>query len=206
MTVLQTIHSIDELESLYGPVNPISLSKETPFLTPEYRRWIDASRFFAIASSGPEGLDCSPRGDSKEQLFQVLNDTTVMFPDRRGNNRMDTLRNIVADPQVALLFLIPGINETLRIIGDATISTDPELIDRFEVVGKKPITVIVVNIRSVYFQCARALSRANLWDSTQHISRGDVPTAGQMTKAAAPDFDAETYDSELPTRQKSTLY
>ncbi|MGI9463795.1 MAG: MSMEG_1061 family FMN-dependent PPOX-type flavoprotein, partial [Aestuariivirgaceae bacterium] len=131
---------------------------------------------------------------------------TLAIPDRRGNNRLDTLRNIITDPRIALLFLIPGINETLRINGQARIVTDPELIDSFAVGDKKPATVIIVEVGSVYFQCARALKRAQIWSPDTHAHREDVPTAGQMTKAAAPDFDADTYDAELPARQKATLY
>ncbi len=200
------ISTLNDLVGLYGTVNKHSLVKETPALTVEYRRWLERSRFFAIASSGPEGLDCSPRGDARGELFRLLDDRTLAIPDRRGNNRLDTLRNIVADPRVALLFLIPGINETLRINGRARISTDPDLIDSFAVDDKKPATVIIVDISSVYFQCARALARAQLWDPDTKANRQDVPTAGQMTEAASPSFDADTYDSDLAARHKATLY
>ncbi len=200
------VTSIAALEALYGPPNPGSLTKVTERLTPEYRRWIEASPFFAIASAGPGGLDCSPRGDAKGQLFRVLDDSTILIPDRRGNNRLDTLRNIVTDPRIALLFLTPGIEECLRINGRAAVTVDPELIDSFAVGDKKPATVIVVEIEAVYFQCARALTRARLWDPDIRLRRGDLPTAGQMAKSALPDFDAEAYDRELEARQKSTLY
>lgn len=200
------ITSLEALEALYGKVNPNSLAKETSGLTPEYRRWIEAAPFFALASAGPGGLDCSPRGDAESELFRILDDRTLAFPDRRGNNRLDTLKNILADPRVALLFLIPGIDETLRINGRATITTDPELIEAFAVGGSRPATVIVVEIDAVYFQCARALARARLWDPEARIDRAAVPTAGQMTRGAAPEFDAEGYDTALPARQKVTLY
>ena len=206
MSASHTITSLAELEALYGPVNPNSLAKETPRLTPDYRRWIETAPFFAIATSGPGGLDCSPRGDNADGLIRVLDDETLVFPDRRGNNRIDTLKNIVADPRVALLFLIPGINETLRINGRAEISTDPDLIESFAVDGKLPATVIRVAIDAVYFQCARALVRSRLWDAEAQVARGAVPSAGEMTRAAKPDFDAESYDAELAGRQKKTLY
>jgi PPOX class probable FMN-dependent enzyme len=206
MTSSHTITSLSELEALYGPVNPNSVAKETRRLTPEYRRWIEHAPFFAIATSGPDGLDCSPRGDRTGELIRVADDRTLLFPDRRGNNRIDTLKNIVADPRVALLFLVPGINETVRINGRAEISNDPDLLESFAVSGKPPATVIRVAIDAVYFQCARALLRSRLWAAETQFERGDLPSAGEMTRGANPDFDAGDYDAELPGRQAKTLY
>ena len=200
------VTSLSALEALYGKVNPGSLTKETDHLTAPYRGWLEQAPFMAIASAGQAGLDCSPRGDAQGQLFRVENVTTIAVPDRRGNNRLDTLRNIIDDPRVALLFLIPGINEALRINGRASISTEPSLLDSFDVNNHKPATVILVAIEAVYFQCARALVRARMWDSSAHVKRSDVPTAGQMHKSANPEFDAASYDADLAERQKSTLY
>ena len=206
MSNSNAVTSVEALEALYGTVNRNSLDKETTSLTPEYRRWIESAPFFAIASAGPGGLDCSPRGDVPGQLFRILDDRTLAVPDRRGNNRLDTLRNILSDPRVALLFVIPGINETLRINGRATITTDPELIEGFAIGDKRPATVLLIHIDGVYFQCARALARAKLWDPQAQVGADMVPTAGQMTKGAKPDFDAESYDAALPARQRETLY
>lgn len=200
------VTTLDELAALYGAVNPNSLRKEVPQLTSAYRSWMERSPFVAIATSGPGGLDCSPRGDPAGQLIRVLDEQTIALPDRRGNNRLDTLRNIVADPRVALLFLVPGVNETLRVNGRARLTTDMTLREPFAVAGKLPVTVIVVSIEAVYFQCARALMRSSLWDVTKHIARGDVPTAGEMSKSADETFDAATYDAELLPRQKASLY
>jgi uncharacterized protein len=200
------INTLPELLALYGEVNPNSLRKEAPQLTPAYRKWVEAAPFFAVATSGPGGLDCSPRGDAPGQLFQVLDDKTIAIPDRRGNNRLDTLKNLVADPRVALLFLLPGITECVRINGRATLSTDPALRQRFDMDGKLPVTVIVVAIDTVYFQCARALMRSRLWDPSSHAQRSDIPTAGEMTKSAMPEFDAESYDAALLKRQLGSLY
>jgi hypothetical protein len=200
------IVSLEQLAALYGETNPNSLKKELPRLSPEYRRWIEAAPFFAIATSGPGGLDCSPRGDPSGHLFHVLDERTLLIPDRRGNNRLDTLRNILADPRVALLFLAPGINETLRINGRARLSTDPALIARFDMAGKLPKTVIVVAVEAVYFQCARALARARLWEEGARIDRARMPTAGEMTRSAVPTFDAAAYDAGLRARQKETMY
>lgn len=203
---MSDVTTLEQLAALYGAVNPISLAKEVTHLTPAYRRWIERAPFLAVATTGPGGLDCSPRGDPAGQLMRVIDDKTIAVPDRRGNNRLDTLKNIVADPRVALLFLLPGINETLRINGRARLTTDEVLRASFAVEGKLPVTVIVVTIETVYFQCARALMRSALWDPATQVKRGDVPTAGEMTKAADRAFDAETYDAALLPRQKASLY
>ena len=206
MSSAHIVTSLEDLEALYGRPNPNSLAKETAQLIAEYRRWIENAPFFAIATSGPGGLDCSPRGDIAGQLIRVLDDRRIAIPDRRGNNRLDTLRNIITDPRIALLFLIPGTNETLRINGRASISTDPELIDGFTVDGHRPATIILLEIDAVYFQCARALVRSRLWDPHARADPGNIPTAGEMTRGALPDFDADDYDRKLPARQKTTLY
>ena len=200
---MNIIKSIEELQKIYGEVNENALKKETSQLTTEYKKWLEKSQFFAIASCGPIGLDCSPRGDVRGKLFKIINDKTIAFPDRKGNNRLDTLKNIVIDNRVSLLFFITSINETMRINGKAIISTDPELLTKFTVNNTKPKTVMIVTIDAVYFQCARALVRSDLWREKGIVN---VPTAGQMTKGAAPDFDADTYDAELKDRQQRTLY
>lgn len=200
------ITTLEQLSALYAVASPVSLLKQTQRLTPEYRRWIEAAPFFAIATSGLGGLDCSPRGDRPGDLFHVLDDASIAIPDRRGNNRLDTLKNLVADPRVALLFLLPGINECVRINGRARLTTDEALRQSFSMDGKLPVTVIVVSIEAVYFQCARALLRSKLWDVTAQIARSAVPTAGEMTKSGVPDFDAASYDAALPKRQLGSLY
>jgi PPOX class probable FMN-dependent enzyme len=205
-TGVTTIETLEQLAALYGEAGAISRTKEVHQLTPEYRRWIESAPFVALATSGPGGLDCSPRGDRAGELLHVLDSKTLAVPDRRGNNRLDTLRNIVVDSRVALLFLIPGIDETLRINGRAVVSTDPPLIARFTKDGKSPRTVIVVSIESVYFQCARALKRAALWACTEHRDLSHVPTAGEMIKAIDLLFEADAYDAALSERQSSTLY
>lgn len=199
------ITTVDELESLYGQPPERSLIKETPRVTEPYRRLIEAAPFLAIASVGPEGMDCSPRGDAAG-FVRILDDRTVAIPDRRGNNRIDTLRNIVRDSRIALLFLIPGLDETLRINGRAHISTAPDLLESFEVDGKQPQTVIIVAIETMYFQCARALKRSRLWDPALHRDPKTLPTAGQLVKSVVETFDASSYDAELPGRQARTLY
>jgi len=199
------INSVAQLEALYAAPAQVSVGKELPSLNEHYKKIIAASPFFTIASAGPEGLDCSPRGDDAGFVF-VLDDQTLVIPDRRGNNRLDTLKNIVVDPRVALLFLIPGYNETLRVNGQAYLTLDNSLLERYTVNNKKPQTAIVVNIERVYFQCARALKRSNLWDSSLHIDANTLPSAGTLIRSAMEEFDSDAYDEHLEDRQAKTLY
>ncbi len=201
-----TITSLPELEALYGEVNKAALLKETDRVVPEYRAFIEAAPFAALATSGPEGLDCSPRGDGPG-FIRVLDDKTLLLPDRRGNNRIDSLRNIVRDPNVALLFLIPGIGETLRVNGRAVISVEPGLLESFSVEGKLPKSVLVITVESMFFQCARAIIRSELWSPARHVPRESLPSAGQMLAALTNnEAGGEAYDKALPERQHSTLY
>jgi PPOX class probable FMN-dependent enzyme len=166
---------------------------------------IEASPFAAMATVGPEGLDCSPRGDDLS-VVRIADDKTVLMPDWRGNNRIDSLINIVRDPRVALLFLVPGSNTTMRINGTAVVSVDPALIGSFEIDGKHPRTVVVVTINEVYFQCARALLRSQLWNSERFVEPTSLPTPGTLLKAAKADFDKDTYDGEWPGRAAKTMW
>lgn len=206
MAHFSRVSSLEALTALYGEINPNSLRKEVPALTPEYRRWIEAAPFMAIATSGPGGLDCSPRGDTAGQFLKVLDDTTIAIPDRRGNNRLDTLKNLMGDPRVGLLFLIPGIGECVRVNGRAIVTVDPLMRALFAVQGNLPVTVIVVTVESVYFQCARAITRARLWDQASQLHPSAVPTAGEMTRSGDATFDAVSYDAALAERQRKTLY
>ncbi len=206
MTDTHKITTLEELQTLYGKPAQASLDKETDHLTDTYKRWLAHAPFYAFASQGDDFLDCSPRGDKQGELFKIADPKTIMQPDRRGNNRIDTLKNIIENPNVALLFLIPGVGETLRIKGNATITTDPKLLESFGENGKPPKTVIIVKIDKVYFQCARAIKRSALWEKVPEHNLDTVPTAGQMIKAADQSFDAESYDAILPKRQAETLY
>lgn len=202
-----SITSLAALEALYdqSPAEA-SILKETDRIVPVYRALIEVSPFAALATRGPEGLDCSPRGDGPG-FIRVRDDRTLLLPDRRGNNRIDSLRNIVRDPQIALLFLIPGLGETLRVNGRAAISVEPSLLESFSVDGKAPKSVIVITVEAVYFQCARAIARSNLWNPQKHVARSAVPSAGQILAALSrSNFDGEAYDRALPERQRATLY
>jgi uncharacterized protein len=165
---MSIISTVDELESIYGKPVAVSLVKEVNWITPHYRAYIEASPFAVLASAGPEGLDCSPRGDVAG-FVRVHGTRTLMLPDRRGNNRVDSLRNIVRDPRVALLLMIPGVGNTLRINGRAHLSTAPDLLASFAIEGKAPRSVIVMAVDAVYFQCTRALLRSELWNPARHV-------------------------------------
>lgn len=206
MTNPHDVTDMARLEALYGEAVPRSIDKEIGHLNAHYRAFVEAAPFVALASAGAEGLDVSPRGDAAG--FVAVEDShTLLLPDRRGNNRIDTLRNIVADPRVALLFLIPGIGETLRINGRAKISVDPALLDRFLFDGKLPRTVLVVTIERVYFQCSRAVVRADLWNPGKHLDRRALPSTGEILEALSKDrFDGRAYDAELPVRVATSLY
>jgi PPOX class probable FMN-dependent enzyme len=166
---------------------------------------IEASPFVALATVGPEGLDCSPRGDIGG-VVRVIDEKTVQMPDWRGNNRVDSLSNIVRDPRLALMFLVPGSTTTMRINGRGVVSNDEALLASFEMDGKHPRTVIVVTIDEVYFQCARALIRSELWNPDNFVDPKNLPTPGLMLKAATEDFDDETYDREWPGRAAKTMW
>jgi len=199
------ITSVDELTAIYGAVSEASTAKVTRSLTPAYRRMIDMSPFVALATVGPEGLDCSPRGD-RGTVVRIEDDRTLALPDWRGNNRVDSLMNIVRDPRVALMFLIPGSNSVMRINGRAVVSVAPDLLQSFEMDGRHPRSVIVITIDEAYFQCARAVMRAELWDVEKQIAADSLPTPGEMLKAAKEDFDRETYDREWPERAAKTMW
>ena len=203
---MKIISSIEELNTIYGAgLSPASVTKVTKQLTPLYREMIEISPFAALATVGPEGLDCSPRGDLGG-VVRVIDDETLHLPDWRGNNRVDSLSNIVRDPRLALMFLIPGSNTTMRINGTAVLSVDPGLTESFEVDGKHPRSVIVVTIGEVYFQCARAVMRAQLWNPDRFLDPASLPTPGTLLKAAKADFDRDTYDREWPERAAKTMW
>jgi len=200
------ITDADALQALYGAPGEASLKKEVDHVHPHYRAFIEAAPFAVLATSGPGGLDASPRGDPAG--FVVVEDEkTLLLPDRRGNNRVDSLQNVLADPRVALLFLIPGVGETLRVNGTARISVDPALLARFEMDGKLPRSVLIVDVQTVYFQCSRALLRSRLWDAAAQVPRSALPSVGRvLSDLTAGTFDGVAYDRDLPARVASTLY
>lgn len=195
-----------ELEQLYGAVAKPSLTKVTDHIHPAYRPFIEASPFVALATSGADGLDVSPRGDPAG-FIHIQDAKTLLLPDRRGNNRIDSLRNILMDNRVSLLFLIPGIGETLRIRGTAEIRKDPDLLARFSVNNQLPKTVLRITVESVFFQCSRAIIRSKLWDSATHIERQALPSTGSiLSMISQSEIDGSAYDAALPERLRTTLY
>jgi uncharacterized protein len=200
------ITSIEQLQSLYGEKLPTSVIKEIDHINDGYRKLIEAAPFVAIATSGPEGLDCSPKGDAPG-FARILDDKTLAIPDRPGNNRIDSFRNIMRDPRIALLFLIPGIGETLRVNGRASISIDPDLMQSFSVGGKLPRSILIVHIESIYFHCSKAIVRSKLWEEATKIDRKSLPSTGTIiAELSSGKFGGEVYDREAPERIKAQLY
>jgi PPOX class probable FMN-dependent enzyme len=200
------VATIEELDAIYGAPAEAAIIKEIDYISDHYRAFIDKSPFVVIATVGPEGLDCSPRGDPPG-FVRVADKKTVMIPDRRGNNRVDALRNVVRDPRCSLLFLIPGIGNTLRINGTAEIINDPALNESFAFKGKLPRTVLKVTADSVYFQCPKALVRSRLWSQDAQILRSELPSSGEILEALTQGrFDGKTYDANYPKRLEETIY
>jgi len=202
---MSVIATIEQLEAIYGYPNDASTVKVADRVTPAYRILIDQSPFAVMATCGPEGLDCSPRGDLPG-FVRVDDEKTLMMPDRRGNNRVDSLRNIVRDPRIALLFLIPGSGSTLRVNGRAYVSADADLLASFRMDGKAPRTVIVMTVDEIYFQCARAIVRSDLWNPDKR-DPGSLPTPGQILAEMSDNrVGGEDYDRAWPERARQSLW
>ncbi|MBI3703538.1 MAG: pyridoxamine 5'-phosphate oxidase family protein [Rhizobiales bacterium] len=200
------ITTMEQLQALYGEKMPAAVVKEIDHINGGYRKLIEAAPFVAVATSGPEGLDCSPKGDAAG-FVRVLDDKTLAVPDRPGNNRIDGFRNIMRDPRIALLFLIPGVGETLRVNGRAAISIDPELMQSFAVNGKLPRCVLIVHIDSIYFHCSKAIVRSKLWDEKTKIDRACLPSTGTIiAELSQGRLGGADYDKAAPERIKAQLY
>ena len=200
------ITTMEQLQTIYGEKVPASVVKEIDYVSGAYRKLIEAAPFLAVATSGPEGLDCSPKGDPAG-FVRILDEKTLAIPDRPGNNRIDGFRNIIRDPRIALLFLIPGVGETLRVNGRASISIDPELMQSFAVNGKLPRCVLIIHIETIYFHCAKAIVRSKLWDESTKIDRKSLPSTGTIiAELSEGKLGGEKYDREAPERIKAQLY
>ncbi|TIS17411.1 MAG: pyridoxamine 5'-phosphate oxidase family protein [Mesorhizobium sp.] len=203
---MSLITSVEQLEALYGLPGEASVVKELDHVIPEYAAFIEASPFVALATCGPEGLDCSPRGDHAG-FVRLLDEKTLMMPDRRGNNRADSLKNIIRDPRVGLLFLVPGSGTTLRVNGRAHITADAELCASFMVDGKPARSITVIAVDAVYFQCARAIVRSELWNPAKHADPKSLPTPGQILELTSRrNINGAAYDKEWPERAKKTMW
>jgi uncharacterized protein len=200
------IHDVSELSDLYSPALERSLRKQIDHLDDYCRAFIAASPVVIVGTQYGASADNSPRGDMPG-FVKVADDHTLLIPDRRGNNRLDTLRNIVRNPAIGLLFLIPGVHETFRVNGEAFISRDPVLAEQFAVQGKAPRTVIVVAVKEAYIHCSRALVRADLWNPAKRPDPKTVPSMGTMLAAHTCGFvDAQAFDDDAKTRVPATLY
>ncbi|TKC86225.1 pyridoxamine 5'-phosphate oxidase family protein [Trinickia terrae] len=198
--------SVEQLEAIYGAPSERALWKEIPYLNEDYRVFVEASPFIVLASVGPHGTDCSPKGDAPG-FVKIVDERTLAIPDRPGNNRIDNLRNIVADGRVSVLFMVPGVGETLRVNGRATVTDDAALLESFAVDGKLPRTAIIVHIDTAYFHCSKAIARSHLWKPERQVERSTLPSAGQMHKRLCNrEFDAEAYDKDSAERLPSMLY
>lgn len=206
---MNKITSIAELEAIYGKPVERALWKEIDFISDQYRQLIEASPFLILATHGENGVDCSPRGDPAG-FVRVVNEKQIMIPDRRGNNRLDSLKNIVLNPEVGIIFLIPGVGETLRLSGKAEILIDTKLCESFEIQGKPASSVLSIQVEKAYFQCQKAIARSKLWDMDSQIERSLLPTAGEMAKyfsqLKGEEFDGEAYDKNYPEHMKKTIY
>lgn len=206
MSCYGALSTVEELEAHYGVPGEASMLKVAGRITPQYRRFLEASPFFTLATAGPEGLDCSPRGE-RGGLFRILDERTIAIPDRRGNDRIDSLRNIVRDPRIAILFLIPGSVTTIRLNGTAIVTADADLRASFEKDGKTPRTVIIVTVEEIYTQCGRAVLRAELWNAAHHVDPKSIPTAGDILKERSEGaFDSERYDREWADRAAKSMW
>lgn len=204
---MHAITTIAELEAIYGQPGEASTAKVATFITPHYRAFIEAAPFCALATSGPEGLDCTPRGDAAGALVRVQDERTLLMPDRRGNKRIDSLKNIVRDPRVALLFLIPGSQNALRVNGRAQLSAERDVLASFAVDGKAPRIVIVIGVEAVYFQCGRAIVRADLWNPLKHVADGVLPSAGEILADLSDGrMGGAEYDRGWAERAKGSLW
>jgi PPOX class probable FMN-dependent enzyme len=190
--------TIEQLETIYGEPHERSLRKEIPYVNEDYRAFIELAPFAVLATAGPEGLD---------GFVRIIDEKTLAIPDRVGNNRIDSLRNIIVEPRLALLFVVPGVGETLRVNGRGRISNEAALLESFAVDGKLPRTVVLVDVDAVYFHCSKALARSRLWDPARHIERSRLPSTGSILKRLSGDtFDAVKYDLELVERLRTDLY
>ena len=207
---MHKIDSLEKLEQIYtNPVPERSIWKEIDHVNALYRQFIEASPFLILASSGEHGVDCSPRGDPPG-FVRVVSPKCIQIPDRRGNNRLDSMRNIIANPNVGIIFLIPNVGETLRVSGQAEILTDAALCESFAINGKPASSVLSISVDKVYYQCQKALARSRLWDPESYIERERLPSAGQMAKhfsaSHGAEFDAESYDAGYAEHMKKNMY
>ena len=208
MEVLEsvTVTALDQLADLYARPSDRVLRKEIDHVDAVGRAFIARSPFLVLATGSSQGLDCSPKGDMPGFVRVEDDGRTLLIPDRRGNNRIDSIKNVVEDPRVALIFFVPGANETYRVNGRARVSIDPTITQRFAVDGKNPTAVIVVAVEQAFQHCPKALVRSNLWKAGSGERPKGVPTLGEFAAARNPGIDSSAYDADYARRMPSELY
>lgn len=199
------INELTTLREHYDPPGDRAVRKCIPYLDRHCRALIAASPFLVIASGSARGADASPRGD-RPGFVRVLDDRTLLLPDRPGNNRLDTMENILADQRVGLLFFIPGMAEMLRVNGDATLTVDPDLLAPSTVDGRAPRSAIIVVVREAYLHCAKAVMRSRLWDSSCHVDRATFPSPGRIQADQIAGLDAARAEAEIAAHNRTMLY
>lgn len=203
--MVKKIVNIEELEALYKDPSKLALAKEIDYINDSYQKFIEASPYCILSTYGEKGIDCTPRGDPAG-FVRVIDKKTILLPDRKGNNRIDSLRNILLNSQVGLIFLVPNVGETIRVAGHAEILVDEELNASFAIKGKPALSVLKITVDKIYFHCGKSSMRSKLWKPETHPDRKSVPSAGQMGKEIDRSFDGDAYDKALPERYKATLY
>ena len=199
------IQTPEQLRALFAPPSSNAIRKETDHLHAIYQRWIQASGFAVLATSGPNGLDTSPRGDPVP-LVTVIDEKTLVLPERKGNNRIDSLLNILHDPRVSLIFFVPGVDETLRVNGCARITADSELMQSLAVNNRPPACALWIHVEQVFFQCAKSIMRSGLWQQ-RSTNSPEPPTAGAMLAALSEGgVDPTQYDQEKLQRLRDGMY
>ncbi len=200
------VTSLAQLEAIYGDRMPTSVVKELDHINDDYRKLIEAAPFVAIATGCEDGFDCSPKGDAPG-FVRVVDERTLMIPDRPGNNRIDGFRNILRNPDIGLLFLIPGVGETMRVNGKARLSVDPALRESFAVNGKPARSVLIIDVESAYFHCSKAIMRSKLWATESQVDRNNLPSTGAIIAGVSKGaLGGEQYDREAPARNLANLY
>jgi hypothetical protein len=202
-----TVKKVEQLDEIYGEVAPVVLTKQTDYVTPPGRAFIAASPFLILATASENGIDCSPKGDMPG-FVQLLDDRTLLIPDRPGNNRVDGMKNIIANSKIGIIFMVPGANETYRVNGSVRISVDPELLSRFEVRGRPPRAVLVVVVEETFSHCPKAFVRADLWRRGAKGRPEKVPTLGDFVafRKGADKAYAAKFDAEYAEQMKEKLY
>lgn len=210
LSAKHTITTHEKLLELYGTASSRAVVKELDYLDENSQKFIAASPFLVLATTNAKGyMDCSPRGD-KQGFVRVLDKQTLLLPDRKGNNRTDSLKNIIDNPRVGLLFFVPNVNETFRVNGIVEISIDPKLLERCAVDGKLPRSVMVIKVEEAYIHCSRALNRSELWQPNREdyvLSAQEVPSLGTfLADITKGDVDGKAYDKYVVEELSKDLF